>query len=117
MTFNRGSFYFEKIFSIISPLNGSLDFSHIEMFFELVNVLMIVILGINIAFFIPMNGNYAPIMSYFLAFASMAAMGFSPTIEASGGRPRFLGFVLLVCAFVSVTADAINFRFDEKIEG
>lgn len=52
---------------------------------------------------------------YFGSLAAMFIMGFSPTIYASGSRPRFLGYLFLVCVeirLLSCFADSMGNEWD-----
>ena len=74
----------------------------VTAFFELINVGMITFLGMSLVFIIPGETDVVSFVSYFGGIATMAIMGFSPAIYASAERPRFIGYLFLICTLINM---------------
>lgn len=100
-----------KMFQCINVDTTSFVFSRKMAALECVHVALITMLGTLSMLIVPKKVNMLIFVSYFGGFASMAVMGFSPTIYVSGLRPCFIGCLMLACTVFSAGCDMIhNFK-------
>lgn len=108
----------ETLFSIIYRLvdveAADFEYSVVYLVFELINVGMICMLGMNIAFIDRERFNPLLFSLFFGAFGSIAIMGFSPSIHMSGQRPRFLGYFCFICCILAGIIEIRNL-LDKKV--
>lgn len=96
----EGTTYMSSWFSLIEINTTDFGISRPALVAELINVGMIVLLGMDIAW-ITEKFDILAFGLYFGGFATMWLMGFSPTIYASAERPRFIGYYCLLCCLFS----------------
>lgn len=96
----EGTTYMSSWFSLIEINTTDFGISKPALVAELINVGMIVLLGMDIAW-ITEKFDILAFGLYFGGFATMWLMGFSPTIYASAERPRFIGYYCLLCCLFS----------------
>lgn len=96
----EGTTYMSSWFALIEINTTDFGISRPTLIAELINVGMIVLLGMNIAW-IAEEFDVLRFCLYFGGFATMWLMGFSPTIYASAERPRFIGYYCLLCCLIS----------------
>ncbi len=98
----EGDTYLSGLFSLVDVNTVNFGLSRTAVCGELLAVCMLALLGMSTA----LLGDRFDLLSWGLFFgglASMAIMGFSPTIYASAERPRFIGyFCLLCCLFTCI---------------
>lgn len=98
----EGETYLSGLVSLVDVNTVNFGLSRTAVCGELLAVCMLVLLGMSTA----LLGDRFDLLSWGLFFgglASMAIMGFSPTIYASAERPRFIGyFCLLCCMFTCI---------------
>lgn len=95
----------EKIYLCINVDTVSFTFSFIDALLECIHIGMIVLLGYMLVIIVPGRVNPLTFISYYGGLATMAIMGFSPTIYASAERPRFIGYLMLVCTVFGSVCD------------
>ena len=96
------------MFRTISPYSMEFDLPSRVVMAEVVNVSMIAILCVNVGMVILDKFDLFGFSIIVGAFASLASMGFSPTIYASEGRPRFVGYILLILTACSLIAKMVK---------
>ncbi len=95
----EGDTYLSKLFSLVNVNTVDFGLSKTAVCGELLAVGMIVLLGMSTAL-LTEKFNLLCWGLFFGGLSTMAMMGFSPTIYASGARPRFIGYYCLVCCIV-----------------
>jgi|GEM_PF-1012067 len=110
----------EKIYLCVNVDTVSFSVSFKDAFLECFHIGMIALLGLMLMMAVPGNINPFIFVSFFGGLATMAVMGFSPTIYASAERPRFIGYFMLLCTVFGVLCDiktAGGFIYLRKISG
>ena len=97
-----------KMFQCINVDTTSFTFSRKMAALECLHIGLITMLGVLSMFLVPKRVNMLIFISYFGGLATMAVMGFSPTIYASGLRPLFIGCLMLVCTVLCAGCDMIH---------
>lgn len=102
------------IYTMITVDNVTFGLNLREALCETIHIAMYALLGASLLYLRPGKTNILPFITFFGGLATMTAIGFSPTIYASGARPQFLGdFFLLCTVFVSVcdAAEGSDFNY------
>lgn len=89
-----------KIFQTVNPDSMNFALSCKAALAELVNIGMIAMMCINIGMVYSGKFDVIGFSSILGAFATIASMGFSPTIYASEGRPRMVGYLIILIILV-----------------
>lgn len=75
---------------------------------SVIHFLVYVYLGCCIMIINPDRMEVIGFSFYFCSLASMWVMGFSPTIYASGSRPRFLCYLFLLCVEIRIISSSMS---------
>lgn len=102
----------ERIYLCINVDTVSFTFSFIDALLECIHIGMIALLGCMLVMIILGRVNPLTFISYFGGLATMAVMGFSPTIYASAERPRFIGYLMLLCTVFCCVCDLKHFSVE-----
>lgn len=104
----EGTTYLSSCFSLVEINTIDFGISRPILLAEIINVGMVVLLGMNIAW-ITEQFNILSFSFYFGGLATMWLMGFSPTIYASAERPRFIGYYCLLCCLICLIIETIEY--------
>ncbi len=75
---------------------------------NIIHFMVYVYLGCCILLINPNRFNAIGFSFYFGGLGSMCMMGFSPTVFASGGRPRFFCYLFMICILFHVLSEIIQ---------
>ena len=75
---------------------------------SILHFLAYVYLGCCVMLVDPQRFRTVDFAFYIGALGSMWIMGFSPTVYASGARPRFIGYLFLICVEISLVSLAVS---------
>ena len=90
-------YFINDLFSFVKVDSGEFGFSISLAVRSVIHFMAYVYLGICIMLVNPDRFEPIGFTFYFGALAAMLIMGFSPTIYVSGARPRFLGYLFIIC--------------------
>lgn len=100
------SFYLiDQVYLCVNVDTVSFSFSMWDFLLECLNIGMLTLLGIMLMLIRPGEINPIIFVSYFGGIATMAIMGFSPTVYASGDRPCFIGCLMLLCTLLCAVSE------------
>jgi hypothetical protein len=104
---NGGTGYFlSDLFQLVQVDAADFGFSRRIAVFSILHFMAYIYLGSCILIVIPEEINITGFSFYFGGLATMWMMGFSPTIYASGARPRFLCYLFLLCCEIQILSCA-----------
>lgn len=101
-----------QIYLCINVDTVSFSFTFLEAMWECIHIVMLAFLGGMLMLINPGRMNPLVFISYCGGLSTMVIMGFSPTIYASGQRPRFIGYLMLICT-VFCTVCELNQKADD----
>lgn len=106
---NSGTEYaLSKIFKLVPVDTMDFSFSLLRSISSVIHFLMYVYLGCCILIINPKRLEIIGFSFFFGGLATMWVMGFSPTIYASGARPRFLCYLFLLCVEIRIISSAMS---------
>ncbi|MCI1306361.1 MAG: DUF6056 family protein [Lachnospiraceae bacterium] len=104
---NGGTGYFlSDIFQLVQVDTAEFGFNRRIAVFSIIHFMAYIYLGSCILIVVPEEINITGFSFYFGGLATMWMMGFSPTIYASGARPRFLCYLFLLCCEIQIISCA-----------
>lgn len=99
---------FTKLYTLYTPDKPQFVVTLGRTVCDVIHYMAYVLLGCCFASVGSSDGRFVAFSSYFAGFCSMFIMGFSPTIYASGSRPRFICYFILVCLLMRLLALAYD---------
>lgn len=97
MTDAGTAYFINDLFSLVRVDSGEFGFTVSLALRSMIHFMAYVYLGMCIMLVNPERFEPVGFTFYFGALAAMFIMGFSPTIYESGARPRFLGYLFIIC--------------------